>query len=107
MSDVPTVAINEIPQDAVVLDVRELDEWEAGHAERARHLPLSELATRYGEVPTDEQVYVVCRSGGRSARATAWLNQNGFEATNVDGGMGAWQDAGLPLVGETDQPHVK
>ncbi len=107
MSDVPTVSVTEIPQDAVLLDVRELDEWDAGHSERARHLPLSELAARYAEVPIDEQIYVVCRSGGRSARATAWLNQNGFEATNVAGGMGAWLDAGLPLVGETDQPHVK
>lgn len=107
MSDVPTVSVSEIPDDAVLLDVREADEWKAGHSERARHLPLTELAARYTEIPIDDQVYVICRSGGRSARATTWLNQNGFEATNVAGGMGAWQDGGLPLVGEPDEPYVK
>lgn len=107
MSDVPTVSVTELPESAVVLDVREQDEWDAGHAERAQHLPLPELAARYGEVAIDEQVYVVCRSGGRSSRAAEWLNQNGFEAINVAGGMGAWQEAGLPLVGETAEPYVK
>lgn len=104
--DVPTVTIDQIPEDARLLDVREDDEWAAGHAERAQHLPMTELAERYGELPAEEEVYVVCRSGGRSARVTAWLNQNGFTATNVAGGMGEWQERGLPLVGEGDSPHV-
>ena len=104
--DVPTVTIDQIPEDARLLDVREDDEWAAGHAERAQHLPMTELAERYGELPADGELYVICRSGGRSARVTAWLNQNGFTATNVAGGMGDWQERGLPLVGESDSPHV-
>ena len=104
--DIPSVSVTEIPAEAVLLDVREQDEWDAGHAERATHLPLSDLPERLGDLPED-QVYVICRSGGRSARATAWLNQNGFTAVNVDGGMGAWQEAGLDLVGDSDAPYVK
>ena len=106
MADVPTVSVTEIPADATLLDVREQDEWDAGHAARATHLPLTELMARYGEIDPDDQVYVVCRSGGRSARATQWLNDNGFDAVNVAGGMGAWLDAGLPLTGATDDPTV-
>ncbi len=104
--DVPTVNIDQVPDDAHLIDVREDDEWVAGHAERAQHLPLTQLAERLDELPADDPVYLICRSGGRSARATAWLNQNGFTATNVAGGMGEWQERGLPLVGEGDSPHV-
>ncbi|RCK69253.1 rhodanese-like domain-containing protein [Desertihabitans brevis] len=104
--DVPTVSIDEIPEDAHLVDVREDDEWAAGHAERAQHLPVTELAERYGELPAEEQLYVICRSGGRSARAVAWLNQSGYTAVNVAGGMGEWQARGLPLVGDSDDPHV-
>lgn len=107
MSDLPTVRVTEIPDGAPLIDVREQDEWDAGHAERAQHLPLTEMMTRYGELPDEGSVYVICRSGGRSARATAWLNENGYEAVNVAGGMGAWADEGLPLVGESDSPYVK
>lgn len=106
MPDVPTVPVTEIPAGAALVDVREQDEWDAGHAERAQHLPLTELMSRYGEIPVDEPVYVVCRSGGRSARATVWLNQNGFEAVNVAGGMGAWLDAGLPITADQDEPRI-
>ena len=104
---VPTVPADEIPEDAVVLDVREDDEWTAGHAPGARHIPLSQVPARLDELPEGE-VHVVCRSGGRSARATAWLNQNGFEAVNVAGGMGAWRDAGKPMVSEDgSEPTVR
>lgn len=104
--DVPTVTIDQIPADAPLIDVREDDEWAAGHAERAQHLPMTQLVERLGELPADDTVYVVCRSGGRSARATAWLNENGFTAVNVAGGMGDWLDRGLPLVGQSDTPTV-
>ncbi|HLS48662.1 MAG TPA: rhodanese-like domain-containing protein [Actinomycetaceae bacterium] len=82
--------------DWVVLDVREQVEWDHGHAPDAVHIPLSELPERIDELPEAELV-VVCRSGGRSARATQWLNHAGFEARNLDGGMKAWWAAGLPL----------
>jgi rhodanese-related sulfurtransferase len=107
MSDVPTVRVDDLGPDATILDVRERDEWDAGHAQGALHVPATELMARYGEVPADRQVYVVCRTGGRSARVTAWLVDNGYEAANVAGGMGAWAESGRPLVSETqDEPYV-
>ncbi|ASO17750.1 Thiosulfate sulfurtransferase GlpE [Actinoalloteichus hoggarensis] len=93
---------DELPNpDVVLLDVREDDEWQAGHAPDALHIPLGELGARLGELPTDHDVFVVCRSGGRSARATAYLNQNGWDAVNVDGGMKAWAAAGRSVVSES------
>jgi rhodanese-related sulfurtransferase len=104
---VPSVTVADLPEDAVVLDVREDDEWTAGHAPDAVHIPLGELAGRLGELPSDSNLYVVCRGGGRSARATAYLNANGWEAVNVDGGMKSWHAAGRPLVGEHQgEPEV-
>ena len=100
--EVPTTSVDQVPTDAVLLDVRENDEWEAGHAPQAIHIPLGELAERVGEVPQDGEVYVVCRMGGRSARATVYLNQNGWDAVNVAGGMQAWHVTGLPLVAAED-----
>ena len=87
-----------VPADAVLVDVRELDEWEAGHAPEALHIPLGELTERVGELAEADRVLVVCHSGVRSARATAWLVQNGYDARNVDGGMVDWARAGLPVV---------
>ncbi|WP_336921599.1 rhodanese-like domain-containing protein [Aquipuribacter sp. SD81] len=107
MSEVPTVDVTDVPDDAVVLDVREDDEWQAGHAPGALHVPLNQVPERLDELP-DGELHVVCRSGGRSARATAWLNQNGYEAVNVAGGMGAWREAGRPLVSEDGtEPTVR
>ncbi|ACU34048.1 rhodanese-like domain-containing protein [Actinosynnema pretiosum subsp. pretiosum] len=96
VSDVPA----ELPEGAVLLDVREVDEWAAGHAPGAVHIPMSELAGRLGEVPEADVVYVVCRMGGRSARVTEYLNANGWDAVNVDGGMQTWSTQGRPMVGE-------
>ncbi|MYM20601.1 rhodanese-like domain-containing protein [Brevibacterium sp. 5221] len=100
---IPSVSVTEIPQGANILDVREDDEFAAGHIDGAQHIRLGDLPVRYGEVPLDEDVYVICRSGGRSRQATMWLNDNGFDAINVDGGMGAWNlDHGLPIVSGGD-----
>ncbi|MGO1055830.1 rhodanese-like domain-containing protein [Crossiella sp. CA198] len=95
------MAAHEVPQDAYLLDVREDDEWAAGHAEGAKHIPMGEVVTRLEELPNDGLVHVICRAGGRSARVTAYLNSNGWDAINVDGGMQLWQAAGRPLVGES------
>ena len=103
---VPQTTVDQLPTDAVILDVREDDEWQAGHAEGATHIPLGDLAQRLADVPEGSPVYVVCRSGGRSARATQWLNQNGFEAVNVDGGMKSWESSGRPLTAASGQPTV-
>ena len=92
------VAVSDIADDAVVLDVREDDEWQAGHAPGAVHVPLGDVPSRLADLPeTDEPLPVICRSGGRSGRAVAWLSQQGFDVVNVDGGMRAWNAAGKPV----------
>ena len=87
-----------------LLDVREQDEWDAGHIEGAQHIPLGELAARLGEVPKAQTVVAVCRSGSRSDRAAKGLRLSGFEAENLDGGVTAWSRAGLPLVARGGGP---
>ncbi|TCO64560.1 rhodanese-like domain-containing protein [Actinocrispum wychmicini] len=105
--NVPSVGVVEIPADVTLLDVREDDEWAAGHAPDALHIPMGELAGRLDELPADQGVYVVCRGGGRSARATVYLNANGWDAVNVDGGMRSWATAGKPMVSDTEaDPEV-
>jgi rhodanese-related sulfurtransferase len=109
---VPSVSATAVPDGAHVVDVREADEWVAGHIHGAQHIPLAELTGRLADLladqPEDDEVVVVCRSGGRSSRAVAWLVQNGVDAVNLDGGMGAWADAGRPMVSETGaDPFVR
>lgn len=103
---VPAVAATEVPDGAYLLDVRENDEWRAGHAPAAVHIPLGELNARAGEVPQDQDVYVICRSGARSAQATAAFNNSGWTAFNVAGGMQAWASADRPMEGADDTPYV-
>jgi rhodanese-related sulfurtransferase len=98
---VPSVAATQVSAGAALLDVREDEEWQSGHIEGALHIPLAEIPQRLGEIPTDGELVVVCRMGARSARAVAWLAQNGVDAVNLDGGMSAWAEAGLPIVSET------
>jgi rhodanese-related sulfurtransferase len=106
---VPTVSItgvpDPLPEGLHVLDVREDDEWAFGHIEGALHIPLMELPGRMHEIPGD-QMLVVCKVGGRSAQATAYLVHNGYDAVNLDGGMLDWSSAGRPMVSETAQPPV-
>ena len=84
--------------DAVLIDVREQGEWEAGHVRQARHIPLGVLPDRLAEVPHDRAVLLFCRSGNRSGQATRLLLERGFtNARNVDGGVLAWERQGLPL----------
>lgn len=97
----PSEAQQRLEDGAVILDVREPDEWDSGHAPGAMWIPLGDLAARQDEVVADRPIVVVCRSGGRSARATAALLQAGYDATNLAGGMQAWAAAGLCVV--TDQ----
>lgn len=91
----------ELPgEGSALLDVREVNEWTAGHAPGAVHIPMSELPQRLSEIPEADQLYVVCRSGGRSAKVTAYLNANGWDAVNVERGMNGWSAIGRPLVSE-------
>jgi rhodanese-related sulfurtransferase len=106
--DVPTAEIGDLNDDVVLLDVRRDDEWEAGHASGAVHIPDDQLADRLAELPVDTQVFVACHGGGgRSTRITEFLTQQGYRARRLDGGMVAYAEAGLPLESETgDEPTV-
>ena len=105
---VPEVDVTEARQradaGAVVLDVREPDEWEAGHAEGAAWIPMGEVAARAGELPSDRTIVVVCRVGSRSARVTSALLRAGYDAVNLAGGMKAWASSGHPVVTDTGAP---
>jgi rhodanese-related sulfurtransferase len=101
MGDViPSIDAASVPPDAHLLDVREQDEWDAGHVEGAQHLPIGQLLGRLDEVPPDRDLVVVCRVGSRSAQVTAYLAQQGYAAVNLDGGLESWVAAGRPLVTE-------
>jgi rhodanese-related sulfurtransferase len=82
---------------APLIDVRQPDEWAECRAPGARLLPLGDVPERFDEVPTDQTVYVICRSGARSAKAVELLRARGFDAVNVAGGTLAWREAGLPV----------
>jgi rhodanese-related sulfurtransferase len=83
---------------ALLVDVRNPDEWQAGHAPQATLIPLGALPDRLAEVPRDRDVLLICRSGNRSGQAQRLLLQHGFtRVLNVSGGMNAWTNAGLPV----------
>ena len=104
---VPSVSATAVPPDAVVVDVREPAEWDAGHIDGSLHVPLAQLTAKVDELP-DAELLVVCRSGHRSARAVAWLVQTGRDAVNLEGGLQAWHAAGRDLVTETgNAPTVR
>jgi rhodanese-related sulfurtransferase len=89
---------------AALLDVREVDEWQAGHAPGAQFIPLGELAARAGELTPYRRIVAICRSGGRSERAAQFLRAQGVDAVNLTGGMRAWAAAGLDVVTDDGGP---
>lgn len=93
-----------VEQGAILLDVREQHEWQAGHAPKARHLPLGQLPGRLDELPAGRPVITVCRSGARSARAAGLLAGTGRQVSNLAGGMRAWERADLPVVAKGGRP---
>ena len=103
-----TATPGDITDDTFLLDVREDDEWAAGHIAGATHIAMSGLLPRVGEVPKEGDVVVVCKVGGRSAQVTAYLRQQGWtNVRNLDGGVVAWLQAGRALVSETGaDPYV-
>ncbi|MFD5467682.1 rhodanese-like domain-containing protein [Kitasatospora sp. NPDC127059] len=101
-AQIPTTDAASVPADATLLDVREQDEWDAGHVDGALHIPIGEVIARIDELP-DAKLYVLCRVGGRSAQVVQYLVQQGRDAVNVDGGMYAWESAGRPMVGSGGQ----
>nr|WP_280427536.1 rhodanese-like domain-containing protein [Nocardia brasiliensis] len=90
------------PARAILLDVREEDEWQLGHAPGAIHIPMVDVPARVDELEFDVDLYVICRQGGRSLQVVEYLTHIGFEAIQVRGGMVAWQQAGRPLIADGD-----
>lgn len=104
-SQVPSVPATDVPSDAYLIDVREDDEWAAGHAPNAVHLPMMTIPSRLDEVPTEGDVVVVCRVGSRSGQVVAFLTARGWDnVRNLDGGMTDWAAAGRPMVSEDGLP---
>ena len=80
-----------------VIDVREPDEWDEAHLAGSYLIPLGQVVDRLDEIATGSSVYVICRSGVRSANACEYLRVQGIEAVNVTGGILAWLGAELPV----------
>ena len=91
-----------IDEGAFLLDVREPEEWLAGRAPAATHIPLGDLAAQLDDLPKDRKIVIVCRSGGRSGVATDALVQRGYDAVNLGGGMQAWAETGRAVVTDGD-----
>jgi rhodanese-related sulfurtransferase len=98
--DVPEIDVDELaklhPAGIALFDVREPDEYEDARVPGAVLVPLATVPDRVDEFPTSGPVYVICASGGRSKRASAFLRQHGVDAINVAGGTKAWLAAGFP-----------
>jgi rhodanese-related sulfurtransferase len=96
--DVATVRALQERDDVVLIDVREPEEYAAGHITGVRLIPMGEVPSRLNEIPTDKTVIVTCRSGNRSGQITDFLRRNGFTRVhNMQGGLLAWQEAGYPV----------
>ena len=89
---------------AVLLDVREADEWDAGHAPEAVWIPLGEIQTRVGEIPQDTAVVAICRSGSRSRAVAEALVGAGYDVVNVGGGMREWAAEDYEVVASDGLP---
>ncbi|MCW2782212.1 MAG: Rhodanese domain protein [Marmoricola sp.] len=110
MTSVPTVTVKDLPDplpaNLHVVDVREPVEWQHGHIDGALHIPLQQLPDRLADLPSEGQYLFVCKVGGRSAQAVAWLVEQGADAVNLDGGMLDWAAAGRPMVSDAGDPMV-
>jgi rhodanese-related sulfurtransferase len=89
---------------ALLLDVREGNEWAVGHVEGSVHIPMGELGARLAELPTDRPIVAVCRSGARSGTVTEALGSRGYDVVNLAGGLQAWAAEGLPLLADDGLP---
>jgi rhodanese-related sulfurtransferase len=95
-------ALQLVDAGAVLMDVREDDEWLAGHAPTAVHVPLGSLSSLDLAAIEGRRVVLVCRSGNRSRGATEFLLGRGVDAVNLIGGMKAWKLAGAPVITASD-----
>ncbi|MGK2881821.1 MAG: rhodanese-like domain-containing protein [Mycobacterium sp.] len=105
---VPQVDVSALPTafdgSVVLLDVREDDEWERGHADGAQHIPMGDVPARIAEIDPDAELFVMCHAGGRSQRVAQYLARNGYEPRNVSGGILAWAGTGRPVVTDGGAP---
>ncbi len=99
-SGIKEISVSDVPAGAFLLDVREPDEWAAGHVDGATHIPMGQVESRLAELPADTEIVVICRLGGRSAKITELLGQHNVPAINMVGGMKAWDEAGKPMVND-------
>jgi rhodanese-related sulfurtransferase len=110
MPGVPSISVDQLadplPAGTTVLDVRQPIEWQQGHIEGAIHIPMPEVPEHLDEIPTDRDVLVVCAVGARSARVVQYLQHQGIDACNLDGGLVEWQAAGRPLVSDAGGPTI-
>jgi rhodanese-related sulfurtransferase len=96
-----------LEDDAILIDVRQENEWDAGHAPMATLIPLAEIADHLDELPRDRLIICACRSGGRSLRAATYLQEQGFDVVNLTGGMMAWFSEDLPFESDDGQPTIE
>jgi rhodanese-related sulfurtransferase len=88
---------------ALLIDVRQPEEYEAGHVPGARLVPMGDVVARSSEVPLDKPVYVICQTGVRSLKATRFYRSRGIDAWSVAGGTKDWAESGRPVVFGTDE----
>lgn len=103
----PSEALELLDGDAILLDVREESEWDAGHAPMASFIPLAELPDHLDELPRDRLIICTCRSGGRSMRAATFLQESGFDTVNLAGGMLSWYAEDLPFESDEGDPTIE
>lgn len=90
--------LDDATHNALLIDVRERDEYRPRHAHGAINIPMSEFVARIAEVPQDREVLVICEHGPRSHNVVRYLQRQGYtQAINVDGGTDMWESAGLPM----------
>ena len=111
MTDVQSVQVDEVnsltANGALLLDVRETEEFESGHAPQAVHVALSDVPDHLGDFDSNQLIVCVCRSGGRSGRAAKFLAEQGYLVANCEGGRLAWAEAGLDMVAHAGEPFVQ
>jgi rhodanese-related sulfurtransferase len=91
-------AIDLLKTGAILIDIREADEWKAGHAPMAAHIPMGELGTAVESLSRTSPLIFICRSGRRSEHVVGVLVKAGYNAINLNGGMQAWQQSGGSVV---------
>ena len=103
MNEVDVHTLAAVVDDATLIDVREADEYVAGHIPGAIPMPMAQVPTRAAELDRDRPVYVVCASGNRSGAITDLLTAMGYDARNVAGGTKAWLQSGRPVERGADR----